>query len=130
MKPRFSIRRFDVFAEYHRLQNEARGMSAALAKGRAIWAAKVVAGRRHGSAPPAPSSGAERRDEKKESPDEDQEFRSVGGVLQTDQTFDKEIVDRMGRDFYDQVFRPAIEQAVKEGKRYEDIRDAIRKDWK
>jgi hypothetical protein len=36
----------------------------------------------------------------------------------------------MGRDFYEQVFHPAIEEAVAEGKRYEDIRDQIRKDWK
>jgi hypothetical protein len=36
----------------------------------------------------------------------------------------------MGREFYDDVFHPAIQQAQKEGKRYEDIRDAIRKDWK
>jgi hypothetical protein len=62
--------------------------------------------------------------------EEDEEFRSVGGVLQTDLTFDKEIVERMGRQFYDGVFQPAIAQAFLEGKRYEDIRDTIRKDWK
>jgi hypothetical protein len=54
----------------------------------------------------------------------------VGGVPQTDATFDNEIVDRMGREFYDEVFHPAILQAYRDGKRYEDIRDTIRKDWK
>jgi hypothetical protein len=129
LKPRFPIRRFDVFADFHRIQNEAKGMPESQAKGRAIWAAKVVAGRRYGSAPsgskPEPR---EQRDEKRHK-EADDEFRSVGGVLQTDAVFDKEVIDRMGRSFYDDVFHPAIANAFSEGKRYEDIRDQIRKSW-
>ena len=49
-KPRAPIRRFDVFADYNRLKNEAAGLPEARAKGDAIWLAKVVAGRRFGSA--------------------------------------------------------------------------------
>lgn len=132
LKPRFPIRRFDVFADYHYLKNLEHGMADNVARGRGVWAAKVVAGRRHGAAPP-PSSGRGTggRGSAAEGKEEDEgEFRSVGGELQTDRTFDKEIVDRMGKDFYETVFHPAIEAAVAEGKRYEDIRDEIRKDWK
>src|SRR5947209_18974691 len=100
-----------------------------LARGRAIWAAKVVAGRRYRAAPPPRASGTVEH-----APSEPSEggdgFRSVGGELQTDETFDREIVTRMGRDFYHQVFQPAIEEAVESGRRYEDIRDSIRKAWK
>jgi hypothetical protein len=129
LTPRSPIRRFDVFADYERLRQEARGMPEAQAKGRAIWAAKVVAGRR-GGAGSSPSSGAERPEKRGTAGEEDQEARSVGGVPQTDRTFDKEIVERMGRAFYDRVFHPAIERAFREGKRYEEIRDAIRQGWK
>lgn len=99
-----------------------------LAKGRAVWAAKVVAGRRYGAAPPPRSSdaGAQRPT----TAHDEEGFRSVGGELQTDETFDREIVNRMGPEFYTQVFHPAIEDAVEAGKRYEDIRDSIRKAWK
>lgn len=131
-KPRSPIRRFDVFADYQRVQFEERGMPENRAKGRGIWAAKVVAGR-GGRGGPAPKSHDESEGGKRDAKareDEDDEFRSAGGVPQTDVTFDHEIIDRMGRDFYHDVFHPAIVQAHHDGKRYEDIRDVIRKDWK
>ena len=137
VKPRFPIRRFDVFADYNRVKNEASGMPQDQAKGRAVWIAKVVAGRRAGT--PVPSRGGaaaaepsrkpdERRGREKE--EEEDKFRSVGGEPQTDKTFDKEIVERMGKEFYQEVFHPAIERAFGVGKRYEDIRDSIRTGWK
>lgn len=131
-KPRYSIRRFDVFADYHRVRNEAHGMSEDVAKGRGIWAAKVVASRRSsgGAAPPSAKGTAQQRAEGDGTEERDDEYRSVGGEVQTGETFDKEIVNRMGREFYDDVFHPAVVQAVNDGKRYEDIRDTIRKDWK
>ena len=43
---------------------------------------------------------------------------------------DKEIVARMGKDFYSKVFSPAIQKAYEKGKPYVEIRDAIRKEWK
>jgi hypothetical protein len=125
-KPRSPIRRFDVFADYQRVRLEDR------AKGRGIWAAKLVASRR-GRGGPAPKAGGDTEEGQrgaKEHEEENDEFRSVGGVPQTDATFDQEIIDRMGRDFYQDVFHPAIAQAYREGKRYEDIRDVIRKAWK
>ena len=44
--------------------------------------------------------------------------------------FEKEIIDRMGHDFYETVFVPAIREAMQEGKSYTSIRDTIRRDWK
>jgi hypothetical protein len=128
-KPRLPIRRFDVFAEYNRAKNLADGMPEPVARGRALWLAKVVASRRGGSVPAA-DSGRERGKEERQKEERDDGFRSLGGVEQTDAMFDKEIVERMGREFYDQVFRPAIEAAFREGRQYTEIRDSIRKDWK
>jgi hypothetical protein len=122
------IRRFDVFAEYTRQERLKEGYPQDEAKGYGIWLAKVVAARRFGkkadgdrpsSAQTAPGGG-----------DREQKFRSVGDELQTDETFDQDIVDRMGAEFYDDVFVPAIAAAIANGKRYEEIRDTIRKDWK
>jgi hypothetical protein len=36
----------------------------------------------------------------------------------------------MGEEFYREVFRPAIEEAHRQGRGYTEIRDTIRKDWK
>jgi len=129
--PRYPIRRFDVFADYNRVKNEADGMPEDQAKGRGLWIAKVVAGRRGMPAQKGPPERhGEGTDEKAAPHREEEKFYSVGGVQQTDEMFDREIVDRMGREFYDQVFHPAIEQAFNEGKQYAEIRDSIRKNWK
>lgn len=56
-------------------------------------------------------------------------WRSLDGKPQTDDLFEKEIVRRMGADFYHKVFVPAIEQALAEGKSYQSIRDTLRKGW-
>lgn len=129
--PRQPIRRFDVFTEYNRLKNEAAGLPAARAKGDAIWLAKVVAGRRFGSSSAAATperhqgQGAAKSEE-----DAAGGFKSASGVPQTDRTFDEEIVERMGAPFYQQVFHPAIAEAFRAGKRYEQIRDTIRAGWR
>jgi hypothetical protein len=101
------------------------------AAGRGIWIAKVVASRRGGAAAPGETREVSDTDGKgttREQPEE--KFFSVGGKEQTDKTFEKEIVDRMGNDFYEDVFSPAIARAFEEGLRYQDIRDSIRKEWK
>jgi hypothetical protein len=126
--PRQPIRRFDVFAEYNRVKNEASGMPEDRAKGDAIWLAKVVAARRGGRVKDAEQHDGGTHERRVEV--EEDGFRSAGGVPQTDRTFDKEIVERIGPDFYAEVFRPAIERAFREGKKYEEIRDTIRKGWK
>ena len=128
--PLKSIRRFDVFAEVSRLEALEKGRPEDEAKGYGVWLAKVVAARRFGpkvdrdGAPPGKASGTTQRTPAEEG------FKAVGGELQTDETFDAEIIDRMGGQFYDEVFAPAIREAIKKGKRYEEIRDTIRADWK
>jgi hypothetical protein len=131
LKPKAPIRRFDIFADYNRIKNEVSGLPEATAKGDAIWLAKVVAGRRFGAAVPAAAPGqpdgrpAANQDERGEDG-----FRSASGIPQTDRTFDRDIVERMGAEFYQRVFHPAIDQAFHEGKKYEEIRDTLRAQWK
>jgi hypothetical protein len=124
--PMRAIRRFDVFAEFSRQQRLAKGYSEDEAKGYGIWLAKVVAARRFGKQADGDKDSAVRP----AAGDKEPRFRAVGDELQTDETFDHDIIDRMGGEFYDDVFAPAIAAAIAEGKRYEDIRDTIRKDWK
>ena len=125
--PRQPIRRFDVFAEYTRQERRARGVPQDEAKGYGIWLAKVVASRRFGqgsagaSTKPRPTPTGHAAEQK---------FRSVGDEMQTDETFDHDIIDRMGAGFYHDVFVPAIAEAREQGRTYEEIRDAIRKEWK
>lgn len=119
LHPDKAIRRFDVFAEYTRLERLDKGYHADEAKGYGIWLAKVVASRKTGAKP----SGKKR-------PGPEPKFREIGDELQTDETFDHDIVERMGKAFYRKFFAPAIKQARSEGESYEDIRDAIRKEWK
>lgn len=128
--PNQPIRRFDVFAEFTRQERREKGYPEDEAKGYGIWLAKVVAARRFGQKSggdgkkPGKSSGHDDTD------DTEPKFRSLGDELQTDETFDHDIIDRMGAQFYREVFVPAISEARKEGKRYEKIRDSIRRGWK
>ena len=135
LKPERQIRRFDVFAEYRKQDEEAKGHPEDEAMGYGLWVAKVVASRKFGG------SKHHDRDDDKHASDEDREkarrkrlvdgkWHALDGEPQTDALFEKEIVERMGRAFYGRVFAPAIEDARKSGKSYESIRDAIRKPWK
>src|SRR4051812_10683915 len=129
-RPRAAIRRFDVFAEVKRLEAERRGADADEARGYGIWVAKVVAGRRFGrsAAPPPPAAGApERRHEAAEA--RAHQPHELNGEPQTGETFEREIVQRMGEAFYRDVFAPAIREAVEAGEPYEVIRDRIRRPW-
>lgn len=132
IKPKQSVRRFDVFAEYQRIKAlEKDKMSDDVAKGYGIWLAKLVAARRFGKAT-KPDGPKDRKGGKDTEPETlvDNKWRTLDDQPQTDAMFDKEIVQRMGEDFYKQVFSPAIEKAFQSGKDYTDIRDEIRKDWK
>jgi hypothetical protein len=126
VRPRQAIRRFDVFAEFTRQDRREKGYPEDQAKGYGIWLAKVVAARRFGQRSSLSDKPPRQHDEREEEP----KFRSVGDELQTDATFDHDIVDRMGASFYEDVFVPAITAAREEGRKYETIRDTIRKDWK
>lgn len=126
--PQRAIRRFDVFAEYTRLERLEKGEPEDIAKGYGIWLAKVVAARRFGGKT-EPGDGKATAKGKRPHADEPT-FRSVGDELQTDETFDQDIVERMGTAFYAKTFAPAIAAARERGESYEDIRDSIRKEWK
>jgi hypothetical protein len=124
-KPQAAIRRFDIFAEYNRQEAmDKKDMKAAEAKGYGIWLAKVVASRRGRPK----EDGADRG--KRETPQRKPgEWRTLDDKPQTDKLFDKEIVGRMGREFYRKVFSPAISEARDRGASYEAIRDSLRRDW-
>ena len=125
--PNKPVRHFDVFAEYTRQERREKGYPEDEAKGYGIWLAKVVASRRFGQKSPAESTKpAQQRDRTEEEPT----FRSMGDELQTDETFDHDIIERMGARFYAAVFVLAIAAARDEGKTYETIRDTIRRGWK
>jgi hypothetical protein len=127
-RPKAGIRRFDVFAEYTRLEKLAEGMPADEAKGYAVWLAKVVAARKYGRIKPGRHKPVGVAEVFRERPQG--KFRSLGGVEQTDRLFEKDIVARMGREFYQEVFSPAVAEAYRNGKTYRDIRDTIRKAWR
>lgn len=126
-KPLALIRRFDVFAEYHRLDALKKGESAAQAKGYGIWLAKVVAAKKFRK-----KEGEEKRgsEGEKKKPERKKKWRDLSGIPQTDKLFEKEIVKRMGQEFYAKIFAPAIQEAFDEGKEYREIRDVIRREWK
>ncbi len=125
--PKNYIRRFDIFAEYNRLQalNKYK-YSEDDAKAYGIAIAKVVAGRKfrklfktsHLSKSTLSSSELENSQNNKW-------WRKFGSSKE----FDKEIVDRMGRDFYEKVFSPAVQEAYKKGLKYIQIRDTLREEW-
>jgi hypothetical protein len=130
LKPKQMVRRFDVFAEYQRLKALKDKSAPDEAKGYGIWLAKVVAARRfrkeRGEAPPDDSKKEKERNIELV----DGKWHVLGDEPQTDDLFDKEIIRRMGEDFYKNVFSPAVEKEFNAGKDYTEIRDAIRKDWK
>jgi hypothetical protein len=134
VKPRLPIRRFDVSAQYNRRKALADGMPPDEAAGYGLWVAKVVASRRFGSgiSSQAPSKVRESAGQEPGEVEETKrpKWHSLGGEPQTADLFEKEIVNRMGREFYDTVFAPAIAQAVAEDRTYNSIRDTIRKDWR
>ena len=54
----------------------------------------------------------------------------LGGESQTDKLFDHKILERMGRDFHEQVFAPAVREAHATGQTYEAAWDRLRRRWK
>jgi hypothetical protein len=137
VRPLQPIRRFDVFAESKRLEALAHGEPEDVAKGYGIRIAKIVASKRFGgSAARKAHHKGEDAPDRESSPESrfrgegGSKFRSLDGEIQSDETFDHEIVDRMGLEFYEVVFQPAIREALAAGRKYEQIRDTIRKDWK
>ncbi|HLF26703.1 MAG TPA: hypothetical protein VJG32_10225 [Anaerolineae bacterium] len=131
-KPKARIRRFDIFAEYNRQKGVQEGTPPDVAKGYGLWLAKLVAGRRagHSTAASHAAQSGRRHVHTRVLPAERSKWRTLGGEPQTDELFDKEIVNRMGEDFYKKVFAPAIHQALRKGETYMAIRDNLRDQWK
>ena len=125
IKPANRIRRFDVFAEYRNQEEQDKGMPADRAKGYGLWVAKVVAARKFGRLKdrqrPSDAEAKARRRRK---------WRVLSGEPQTDRLFDHQIVERMGVDFYKDVFVPAIRHEREQGRSYESMRDRLRRRWK
>jgi hypothetical protein len=130
LKPKHAIRRFDIFAEYRKQEQIAKEMPEDEAKGYGIWVAKVVASRHRGGEKADTDGNGSTSMRKPPRELVDGKWRTLGDEPQTDAQFDDEIVDRMGRTFYRRVFAPTIRRARKDGKSYEEIRDAARKGWK
>jgi hypothetical protein len=125
VKPRQPIRRFDVFAEFRRQEEQSHGMPADQAKGYGLWIAKVVAARKFGRL-----RGADRPSTQELKARRRRKWHVLGGERQTDKLFDHEIVERMGREFYADEFAPAIRHAREDGQSYESMRDRLRRRWK
>jgi len=128
--PRHEIRRFDVFAEYSKLKALQEGRPLDQAKGYGIWLAKVVAARRYGGSAAGGAGARKPAAGEPAEPEAPEPFRTLSGELQTDRLFGREIVARMGEEFYRQVFAPTLAEHFRRGDRYESIRDRVRKDWK
>jgi hypothetical protein len=122
--PRLQIRRFDIFAEWNRLKARKRHkMKEADARAYGLAVAKVVAARTlHGAAP-------EQARELKRRARQDEVDEPWWEHLGSGEEFEHKIIERMGRDFYSEVFQPAIQQAWDAGQRYEEIRDTLRNEW-
>jgi hypothetical protein len=122
--PRLQIRRFDIFAEWNRLKARTRHkMKEADARAYGLAVAKVVAARKlHGAAP------EQTRDLKRRAR-QDEVDEPWWEHLGSSEEFEKKIIERMGREFYAEVFQPAIQQAWDAEQRYEDIRDTLRNAW-
>lgn len=126
IKPLKPIRRFDVFAEYNRLEALRDGLPEDEAKGHGLWIAKVVASKKLSRKRHEPKPAEiERRGKPAQG-----KWHSLDGEEQTDARFDREIVQRMGEEFYRRVFAPTLEACFQAGRRYQAIRDSIRVDWK
>ena len=123
-RPNKPIRRFDIFAEYRKQDEQASGMRADEAKGYGLWVAKVVAARKFGRVRERGTAPAEDKNRRR------RKWHVLSGERQTDKLFDHEIAERMGAEFYRDVFEPAVRAAREQGQPYEAIRDRLRRRWK
>jgi len=80
-------------------------MRADEAKGYGLWVAKVVAARKFGRIRERGTTPAEDKNRRR------RKWHVLSGERQTDKLFDHEIVERMGAEFYRDVFEPAVRTA-------------------
>ena len=116
------IRRYDIFsvANFLRMKEE---MGEAKAKGEAVWLSKVVASRKlRGRASKNGRATAPAEKGRSRSAGEEAAWKTLSGVPQTDETYEREIVRRFGPAKYKEIER-AVAGALERGLRYQDIRD-------
>jgi len=126
--PKAEIRRFDVFAEWNRLKAVTQlKMPESEARTYGLAVAKVVAARKlHGY---KPKELAEFKRQARTLVRPEEITIPWWHRLASPEEFERKIIERMGRAFYEQVFQPAIARAWREGKSYEEIRDSLRQQW-
>lgn len=137
LRPLRPIRRFDVFAETKRIEALEHGEPEDVARGYGVRIAKVVAYKRYGTlAKAAGDTRVTNQPAPQPTPEgnhfrevDGTKFRALDGVPQTDEAFEREIIERMGPAFYAEVFQPAIAAALARGEKYETFRDTIRDGW-
>jgi len=113
-----TIRRFDIFAEFNKQKKEAEGYPEDVAKGEGLWLAKFTASRRFGKG--GTKKGGRGKGTRK-APIVTK-FKSLNEIPQTDKLFDKEIVERLGREIYESILVKGVRKAIQEGLKYPDIR--------
>lgn len=113
-----TIRRFDIFAEFNKQKKEAEGYPEDVAKGEGLWLAKFTASRRFGKGG-AKKGGTGKGTRKAPIVTK---FKSLNEIPQTDKLFDKEIVERLGREIYESILVKGVRKAIQEGLKYPDIR--------
>ncbi len=122
--PRAQIRRFDIFAEWNRLKaRERHRMREADARAYGLAVAKIVAARTVSGA-----QSEHTRDLKRRARQHDVSEAWWEHLGSSDE-FARKIIERMGKQFYTEVFQPAIQGAWAAGQSYEDIRDTMRNEW-
>jgi hypothetical protein len=122
--PKREIRRFDIFAEWNRLKGRTKAkLSEADAEAYGLAVAKIVAARKFSGHDPAEAKELQRK--AKEEEVGEPWWEHLGSA----EEFQRKVVARMGEAFYREVFQPAVLRAWEDGKRYEEIRDALREPW-
>ncbi|WP_457567832.1 hypothetical protein [Desulfurobacterium sp.] len=123
IKPKAPVRRFDIFAEWNRIKGiKELGLSPNDAKAYGLAVAEVVAARKfYGHR--TKYRGATREYIEKG------EGTPWWRKMASPEEFNEKIIERMGRDFYENVFSKEIEKAYGEGKDYMEIRDSLRNRW-
>ena len=122
--PQAEIRRFDIFAEWKRLEARQRShLPEAEAQAYGLAVAKVVAARKFTGYRPEQVQDWKRRARQEELGEA--WWQHLGSA----EEFATKIIERMGKTFYRRVFQPAVRQAWVEGKKYEQIRDVLRTEW-
>jgi len=123
-RPGAEIRRFDIFAEWNRIKaHECYKLPEAEACAYGLAVAKVVAARKFYGYRPEQVKEWKQRARKDEPGERWWEHPGSG------QEFEKKIIARMGKTFYQRVFRPAVRRAWDAGQSYEQIRDRLREEW-